>query len=150
MMDELTERILNHPANQQYLEQQGRDVILDFTGIDTWSLGTHPDLMDEFWALGRENSPADVNPVAAVGGRPVLVHPTTGVIYGMATGSYVHRLRLPAEERAKAITLSGETKVYPNITFHASDYGDDWAFIETWRNPDVKAWHRAAYDYAGE
>ena len=147
-MVELSENILAHPENQQILDHVGHSVILDFTDVDTWGLGTHPDLMSQFWGLGIRNSPKDQNPKAAIGGKPALINPTSGIIYGLAGGTSTHVLRLPPTERAEAIKSNGDTIKYPTTTLTLDNYGDKWAFISTWSDRSIDAWHRAAYDYA--
>src|SRR5436853_7790494 len=58
------------------------------------SLGTHPDLVDYFWGL------AVALPVKCVGvinkrSSPILVNPTSGIIFGIARGTSTVAFRLP-------------------------------------------------------
>jgi hypothetical protein len=111
------------------------------------SLGTHPDLLDYFWTTLAAKLP---EPCAwVVYGNPVLIHPTTGIIFGFAGGTHLCALRLPEDARRKAL-LAGAKKVHRFSTgaqLSLDEIGEEWVF-GGWldREPD---WCLAAFQHAG-
>lgn len=113
--------------------------------VSVWNLSTRPDIVDALWEIGRQ-LPLDSCWVAYR--RAVLAHPSTGVIFGLAIGSFGYALRItqgiktewPAEIRFRG--FDGEE------TFSLAKYGLDWRFV----SPDGTAFEiaRAAYDCFGE
>lgn len=118
--------------------------------IDRMALGTHPDIVDHLWSIGR-SLPRDCSWVAYR--QPVLAHFVTGIIFGLGIGTLGYALRLPLHCAAQA-EASGATKTR-NIkgaegpwTYSLSDYGSDWWF-GIWRPEEDARWSRAAYDHFG-
>ena len=97
-MNAMQRLILEHPANAQLLATWCSDApfVSDVIG-DTWQLGTHPDLVEHFYAAGQAGAEDGVNVKWVVCGRPGLVNPNTGIIYGLATGTSGVWLRLNNE-----------------------------------------------------
>ena len=98
-------------------------------------LGTHPDLADRLW---RELGGTLPEPCAwVVYARPVLVHPSSGVVFGFAWGTHTYALRLPEPELTAATQLG--MKRLP--------LGEPWT-LGAW-HADEPAWCLAAYRAAG-
>lgn len=120
-----------------------------------YTLGTHPEIVERLWdELGG------VLPVSCrwiLYGRPVLVHPSTGVVFGYAGGTLTYALRLPPAERADAVRAGAKTiheyPGYPELNVAASrldlaDFGPEWIF-GNWLTAEDE-WCRAAFEFAGE
>jgi hypothetical protein len=109
---------------------------------------THPDLSDQFWSLA--GSVRDSQWVLYE--RAVLIHPETGIIFGFAGGTSTIALRLSADELAEAFNdpeYGRSVKGY-KPALSASEFGDDWALINPFRNDSrAQGWFKAAHDYAG-
>lgn len=117
-------------------------------------LGTHPDLVERLWDQLGGALPADCRRV--VYGRPMLVHPETGVAFAFAVGTSAHGLRLPPAEHAQAVAARAECVVgypaYPDLgiaarRFDVWELGREWVLLG-WL-PGEEAWCAAAYRHAG-
>lgn len=55
--------------------------------VEHWhlKLGTHPDLIDRLWVELQATLPADCRRIFY--GTPVLMHPTTGIVFAFAGGT---------------------------------------------------------------
>lgn len=145
----------DHPANARvlvYLEtaSMGGPTSAAPESVDRWQLGTHPDLVEIFWDRLTALLPEPCQWV--VHGSPVLVHPETGVLFGLAGGTSTTALRLPERERAEAFEVAGYGRAYayPRATIYASDMGEQWALIEPGSaEPRAARWCLSAYRYAG-
>ena len=122
-----------HPANREILAYMGAVVpgaaTLAPDEVHWYRLGTHPDLVEYLWKLpGSEMSCACV--IEGVM-RPLLAHPSSGVIFGLAGGTGTLAMRLPDPERAAALGVPGygAQLVYPSGTTHAADMGGDWVLL---------------------
>lgn len=146
VVKELIQKILNHPENQGILPYSEEYIILDLKSVDKWNVGTHPDLLEAFWELGKKNA-RGTDPRAIVG-SPALVHPTSGIVYGFVGGTYTHVLRLPPNELEEARKQTGEDPSSEDAA--CNRYGEKWSQVETWHHPKTNAWHLAAYDYASK
>ena len=129
-----TKTMLNpdHPANQKalaYLKTNSIDDTISKSPKEWTYKGWHPDWLDASW------SPNDTG-AWVVYGRPVLVHPVTGVIFGLYLHDRPQRvLRLPKD--SKSTEATPERKV-----------GDDWYCLP--RKYEVQQQAKLqAYDYAG-
>jgi hypothetical protein len=69
-------------------------------------LGTHPDLVQWLWDKITAKLPVCCSWV--VYGAPVLVHPTTGVIFAFACGTGPYALRLPQSEREELSAIAAK------------------------------------------
>jgi len=117
--------------------------------------GTHPDLSDHLWGALAAKLPGTCGWV--VYGRPVLIHPESGVIFAYAGGTHTYALRLPPVVREAALK-AGATRVYhyrayPELNLEAAtldlaDIGDEWVFSHWLKGEED--WCRAAYEFAGE
>ena len=115
--------------------------------------GTHPDLSERLWLGITRRLPIDCRWV--VHGTPVLVRPSSGVIFGMAFGTSTYALRLPPDERARALA-SGAKRSYTytaneamkvrELTIDLSDIGEEWVF-GGWL-PAEEEWCLAAFHAA--
>lgn len=92
--------------------------------VDPWRLGTHPDLVERLWKLGRA-LPQDCSWVCH--GRPVLAHTRTGVIFGLAIGTLGYGLRSPAPRPDRIVSRSFRG-ARGSFVLDWSVYGPDWAF----------------------
>ena len=113
------------------------------------SLGTHPDLVDYLWGLARD-LPGECAGVINQRSSPILVNPTSGILFAMAGGTDTMAFRLPEPERSAAMAVPGYGAEYhyPHSVVRASSLGDDWALVKPFEKIIV-AWCRRAYDYAG-
>jgi hypothetical protein len=152
-----------HPANHQLVahfqsrNERGHQRQHDPATVNDpyYTLGTHPEIVARLWdELGG------ILPVSCrwiLYGRPVLVHPTSGVVFGYAGGTLTYALRLPPAERDTAIKAGAKTvheyPAYPDLQIAAStldlaDFGPEWV-LGGWLKGE-EAWCRAAFDHAGK
>jgi hypothetical protein len=135
------------PANAPVLQFLGvRDPQGAYTAhraqVDMLTLGTHPDLVEYLWKLGAELAGTCA---CVVGPRsfPLLVHPGSGVIFGLAGGTSTLAFRLPAAELESALNQPGYGREYryPGSTVRAADIGPDWALVRPFSegNPELCA-----------
>jgi hypothetical protein len=151
-----------HPANRTlvaYLEardkgNRARELDPADAHDPYYTLGTHPEIVERLWDELGGRLPAKCGWILY--GRPVLVHPRTGVVFGLAGGSLTYALRLPEAERTAAITAGAkivhEYPAYPELNVPAStldlaDFGPEWVF-GGWLKGE-EDWCRAAYKFAG-
>src|SRR5205809_385038 len=100
---------VDHPANaglRKHLEPRLRPAFPPFTLPDQVerpydSLGCHPDLVARLWDELGKKLPEDCR--AIFFGTPVLIHPTTGVVFAFASGTHTYAFRLPEPERDAAL-----------------------------------------------
>jgi hypothetical protein len=117
--------------------------------VDLLWLGTHPDLVEYLWGLpagGPESSACVINERS----HPLLVHATTGVIYGLAAGTSTLALRLPEPELTVALDVPGFGREYryPAGPVRAESIGHDWALVRPFAALNVE-WCRRALAHAG-
>ena len=115
--------------------------------------GTHPDIADHVWHVLSKKLPESCAWV--VYGRPVLIRPSSGVIFAFGGGTHTYALRLPAAVRDEAIK-AGATRVYhyrayPALQIEAStldlaEIGDEWVFSHFLKGEED--WCLAAYEFA--
>lgn len=108
---------------------------------------THPDLVARLWDELAAVLPIDCRRVFF--GRPALIDPATGTVFGFAGGTHTYALRLPPRERDSAIR-AGATRVKRYGDRHTLDlaaFGSEWVFCGWFR--DEGAWCLAAYEHAG-
>ena len=132
-----------HPANAaltEYLRVEER--------------GCHPDLELRLREVGK-SVPDPAFPI------PVLTHPN-GVVYAFADGTSMIALRVPASIRAEVLDAPGTGRAQLadlhdwNLDF-AERLGPDWVAADPWPidvrleegTRQLRAWARAAYEYAG-
>jgi hypothetical protein len=117
--------------------------------VNLWGLDTHPDLVDYLWGL-----PGDASPNCACvidqRSKPLLVHPTSGIIFGLAGGTSTLALRLPEPERSTMLTVAdyGAKYEYPKSTVYAKHMGEDWVLLKPFDKGNV-ALCQKALEYAG-
>ena len=115
--------------------------------------GTHPDLVMYLWDVLSAKLPEKCDWV--VYGRPVLIRPSSGIIFAWAIGTHTYSLRLPPDVRAAAIK-AGATRVYhfrayPELKLEASTLdldkiGEEWVFSHWLKGEED--WCLAAYEFA--
>ena len=113
-----------------------------------YTLGTHPDLLARLWEEMQAALPTDCR--AVFFGLPVLMHPDTGVVFGLAMGTHTYALRLPPREHAAALQAGADRiRHYPGNapSIDLADIGPEWLFCRWY--PDERAWCLAAYGHAG-
>ena len=119
-----------------------------------YTLGTHPEIVERLWDELGGALPERCRWILL--GRPVLVHPRTGVVFGFAGGSLTYALRLPESERDTATAAGAKTvheyPAYPELnveasTFDLAEFGPEWVFGGWFKSEDQ--WCRAAFDAAG-
>jgi hypothetical protein len=137
---------LRQPKNQgvlRYLEgrlpaKKRPAEVRNPTDTDYWEAGAHPEIVERLWDQLGARLPLDCRRV--IWGSPALLHPTTGLIFGLAMGtSYVIRLAkqtrqhgLPHGVKPEMTWSSGERT---NIQ---AEFGKDWTF-GSW-NKTEEAW----------
>jgi len=120
------------PANQPILRylritEPDKAAVFAPAEVNTWRLGTHPDLVDYLWAL-HPDCACVINKTSS----PLLAHPDTGIIFGLAQGTSILALRLPEPERALMLAVPGYGASYTvsKTTLYARDIGADWVLIK--------------------
>jgi hypothetical protein len=118
-----------------------------------YNLGTHPDLVQRLWDELTVKLPAECRWI--VYGAPVLVHPSSGIIFAFAGGTHTYALRLPAREREEALRAGAKRlhkyPAYPDLGIEAStldldDIGKEWVFGGWFKGEED--WCLAAYQFA--
>jgi hypothetical protein len=143
---------LKHPANAaliRYLKREFNTRIEQQNPAEVTqpylSLGTHPEIVERLWDQLGKGLP---EPCAWVlHGRPILVRPSTGIVFGFSTG-HVYALRLPGEMHAAALR-SGAAPLHTfsdGSTLDLAQFGPEWLFGLWYR--DEPDWCLAAYEAA--
>jgi hypothetical protein len=116
--------------------------------VDIWTIGTHPDLVEYFWKLPAE-LPSRCACVINERSFPLLVHPQSRVIFGLAGGTSTLAFRLPEPELTAAFGVPGfgHEYRYPSGPVRAESIGDDWALVRPFDGINV-AWCRRAFEHA--
>jgi hypothetical protein len=98
--------------------------------VDGMTLGTHPDLVEYLWRLAAP-LPRACACVIDERSFPLLTHPGSGVIFGLAGGTSTLALRLPEPELGEALAVPGYGREYryPSSAVRAADLGEDWALV---------------------
>ena len=152
----------NHPANRRLVahfqshNERGNAREVDPAQAENpyYTLGTHPEIVERLWDELGGALPVSCRWILF--GRPVLVHPSSGVVFGFAGGTQTYALRLPPPERAAAVTAGARTvheyPAYPELNVAASrldlaDLGPEWVF-GGWVKHEEE-WCRAAFEFAG-
>jgi hypothetical protein len=153
----------HHPANASVLRRLMRngsgappDLAPDEVA-DHWTLGTHPDLLSHFWYKLPVLLDDAERCRRIVYGRPALVSPVSGVVFGTAGGTHAVLLRLPPAEQAVALA-GGATRVIhypghprlgiPAVTDDLAELGEGWVFCNLAR--DEQLWCVSARAFADE
>ncbi len=113
---------------------------------DPWmGLGTHPEIIEEMWALD-DGLPERCRWL--VWGGPALVHPRSGVIFARGYGTIGFAVRLPAAIRdaASPDEATAVVTANPGLRFDIAAAGPEWRFLR--HKAPRAAWIRAAYDFA--
>ncbi len=113
---------------------------------DPWhGLGTHPDIIEIMWKLDDE-LPKRCRWV--FWGRPVLVHPDTGVVFAVGIGTIGHVIRLPPQVLKTADPRHAMTAVNRNAgqSFDIAPAGPEWRFVSA--HAREAEWCRLAYEFA--
>jgi hypothetical protein len=108
---------------------------------------THPETGVRLWSDLAASLPAECRWIVL--GAPALVHPETGVLFGVAIGmSYVLRLADADMEAALKAGVSTEKRWSNGSTLDlASEFGPGWVF-GSWQLAEL-AWCRAVYEALG-
>jgi hypothetical protein len=109
---------------------------------------THPNTGTRFWDGLAASLPVDCRWI--VHGVPALVHPRTGVLFGLAIGNR-YCLRLTDADMECALQAGASTEVgwSDGSTLDlASQFGAGWVFGD-WRQPAELKWCCAAYEALG-
>src|SRR6266699_1248460 len=112
-----------------------------------YGLSTHPDIIEQMWRVD-DSLPERCRWVVC--GYPGLVHPHTGVIFGVGFGTIGFVLRLPPDLLANADPTLVPAVRQGNIgqRFDIAPAGPEWRFMSSQAPEDE--WCRAAYEYAGQ
>jgi len=107
----------------------------------------HPDVVDYLWNQAGGNLPMDCR--GFVHGSPVLVHPASGIIFGICAGTLCF-LRLPEELYLEALKTGAKTYVEVKPTGNIDvneDLGEGWILSPSdARKPD---WFKRIYEACG-
>jgi hypothetical protein len=116
--------------------------------VDGMALGTHPDLVEYLWRLAAP-LPGACACVINERSFPLLSHPGSGVIFGLAGGTSTLALRLPEAEREEALAVPGYGREYryPSSTVRAADLGEDWALVRPYGEINA-SWCACAFAHA--
>ena len=81
--------------------------------------------------------------------QPVLVHPLSGVLFGIAGGTHMYAWRLPELERKEALDAGASRQFVVNgkLWLDLDRVGPEWVFGR-WGRDEVRLC-RAAFDFAG-
>ena len=153
-----------HPANRKLIgyllahspPDRPPEVDPDAAKDPYYTLGTHPDIVARLWDdFSSVLAPHDCRWILY--GRPELVHPESGVVFGGAGGTLTYALRLPPHEHDAALGAGAQTvhhyPAYPALEVAAStldlaDFGPEWVF-GGWFNGE-ELWCLAAFNDAGK
>jgi hypothetical protein len=118
-------------------------------------LGVHPDLIIRLWNEITVKLPVDCRWL--VYGKPVLVRPSSGVIFAFCGGTHTYALRLPPQTFQEALA-AGASRLWkypalPSLNIAASEFnldviGPEWVFGR-WFDEEID-WCLAAYQFAAE
>jgi hypothetical protein len=117
-------------------------------GISFMALGARPDIVERLWKLGLA-LPTDCRWVAFQ--RAVLAHSQTGIIFGLAIGTFGVALRLPktiaaaAPAQGATQTIAYKTGLTTTKSASARNYAPDFWFCPD--NAQTTDWARSAYDH---
>ncbi|MFO1011957.1 MAG: hypothetical protein U1F29_17985 [Planctomycetota bacterium] len=138
----------SHPANGAVLECLGRFERLPRYErsaprgrVDEWELGAHPDLVGVLWDEVDAELPERCAWI--VHGRPALVHPKTGIVFGFVAGTKPIVLRVPLAQHG-ALGLDGNLQVRFRLP-DASACEPDWLAVPFER---VRELARVAFEAA--
>jgi hypothetical protein len=141
-----------HPEIEEENAEKSPDTLRSYYE----ELETHPDVIRRIWDEVSIDLPEDCRWI--VYQRPILCHPSTGVIFGWASGTPTYALRLPEKERTEALSAGAKTtwtyndawtkNLAPeyNSVLNLSDWGIEWVFGR-W-DLDERRWCLAAYHAA--
>lgn len=109
-------------------------------------LGQHGQPLTVFWDKVSKDLPVDCRWV--VYGRPVLVNPKSGIIFGAKLSSYNYALRLPEVVRNIAMQKGGflTDVLSDGKAIDVSQIGNDWVMFKSYAN-DHARWCLDAYNY---
>lgn len=110
-------------------------------GAFSWNevaYAAHPDFVI---AIRRLNAGLPVDCLCLFWGRPALIHPRTGVVFGVAIGSIGIAARIPSAENRDPASHRRRR----GAAFDLRPAGPEWAFVDS-RDDD---WTREAYEDAG-
>lgn len=109
---------------------------------------THPEIGERFWDKLGSSLPVDCRWIVC--GAPALVHPQTGVLFGVAIGmAYCLRLTEADLERALKAGAETEHRWSDGSTLDlASQFGPGWVF-GGWEQAELE-WCRAEYEALGK
>ena len=147
---------VDHPANARllgYLRTRDPERTVASQSAESIAqvylhVGTHPDIVQRLWDDITVTLPESCRWVSFH--WPVLVHPTTGIVFGFAQGSGTYALRLPPRELDDAIVAGAKRQYYfstSKVTLDLDDIGDEWV-LGFW-SPEEPRWCLAAYELAG-
>jgi hypothetical protein len=119
-------------------------------GVSLLSLGALPEIVERLWKAGLA-LPTDCRWVADK--RAILAHSTTGIIFGLAVGTFGIAVRLP-QANGETVEFGGTASKLPyrsgrqKKSLSALECGPDWRFIVDPAAIEVCA--LAAYIHFGE
>ncbi len=103
----------------------------------------HAPPTDELFSL----QPLPARCLRKVHSCPALVHPETGVIFGLRVGTYLCLLRLPERDRGKALAEAAAWPRSPLASLRDCDvaarFGDDWV-VPNEASPAIGKYYLAA------
>jgi hypothetical protein len=143
----------SHPANVQVLRFLGVSEpnaarSSPREAVDILTLGTHPDLAEYLWKLAAA-LPLPCACVVNERSYPLLAHPESGIMFGLAGGTRTLALRLPEPELTLALAEPrfGREYRYPSGPVRAAEIGDEWALVRPFAETNG-AWCARAFAFA--
>jgi hypothetical protein len=103
---------------------------------------THPEAGVRLWADLAASLPVDCRWI--VYGTPALVHPQTGILFGVALGT-MYCMRLAEADKESALKTGMETE--HRALDLGSQFGSDWVF-GNWTQVELE-WCRSEYEALG-
>ena len=142
--------------NQQVLQYLKRDAMKDTPLLASpdsvkdayYGQGSHPDVVERVWDQLAKSLPRDCR--CLVFGTPVLVHPSSGIIFAICNGSQ-YNLRLTSAGLHEAIAqgVKTVTRWSSGQEMNASEVlGADWVF-GMWSIEELR-WCQAIYETLNE
>jgi len=112
-----------------------------------FSLGTHPEIVELLWYKYAKNFPLKCQVILF--GRPVLINPISGIIFGFAEGTNPPALRLPKKDIAELLEKGGLRSLsdMDSVYADANNFGNDWAYCFSFIE-GIDKYFISAYNYS--
>mgnify|MGYP001599115343 CR=1 FL=1 len=138
-----------------YLNEKEYPTDLEFVDDDAkmmdnkLRLGTHPDYIELLWNVYSKTLPKQCK--AILYGTPVLINPSTSVVFGLAEGTYPPLLRLSKNDVVSIKQKGGKTTLsdMDGVYADAGVLGNEWVYCFSFIN-DIQSYCLNAYNYSNQ